>query len=174
MNKILVICGHPNIENSHYNKFIMSEFNKNSHITSHQLKANFDVKKEQDLLLEHNTIIYQFPLWWYSFPALLKDYFDKVMAWGFAYGENGDKLKNKKIMFSITTGGPKDAYTTEGYNKVEIDNLIIPMSAIFNLTQSNMLKPFVIQGCNPNPQSQISQKDFEAEVEKLMALANSM
>ena len=77
MNKILVISGHPTIESSHYTKHIMSEFAKQSNITSHQLKANFDVKAEQDLLLKHDTIIYQFPLWWYSFPAMLKDYFDK-------------------------------------------------------------------------------------------------
>ena len=69
-----------------------------------------DVIAEQQLLLEHDIIIWQHPFFWYSGPALLKEWFDLVLQHGFAYGEKGLKLQGKKAMSVITTGGRQDVY----------------------------------------------------------------
>ncbi|TIU91871.1 MAG: NAD(P)H-dependent oxidoreductase, partial [Mesorhizobium sp.] len=52
-----------------------------------------DVKAEIDKLLWADTLILQFPLWWYAMPAILKGWVDRVYAYGFAYGvgEHSDK-----------------------------------------------------------------------------------
>jgi len=62
------------------------------------------IKTEQDKLTSSDILILQFPMWWWSFPAILKGWIDRVLTSGFAYGE-GAVLKSKKVMFSITTGG---------------------------------------------------------------------
>nr|WP_260506727.1 NAD(P)H-dependent oxidoreductase [Brevibacillus brevis] len=52
---------------------------------------NIDVPREQQLLEAYDHVIFQFPLYWYSYPPLLKKWFDDVFAYGWAYGSNGDK-----------------------------------------------------------------------------------
>jgi len=76
-----------------------------------------DVKAEQEKLLWADTLILQFPLWWYSMPAILKGWVDRVYAFGFAYGVGersdthwGDRfgegtLAGKRAMLIVTVGG---------------------------------------------------------------------
>ena len=76
-----------------------------------------DVKTEQEKLLWADTLILQFPLWWYSMPAILKGWVDRVYAFGFAYGVGersdthwGDRfgegtLAGKRAMLIVTVGG---------------------------------------------------------------------
>jgi NAD(P)H dehydrogenase (quinone) len=71
-----------------------------------------DIKKEHQLLSQADFIIFQFPLWWYSMPALLKGYIDRVFSMGWAYG-GGQALAGKKILVSLTTGAPDFAWTPE-------------------------------------------------------------
>jgi glutathione-regulated potassium-efflux system ancillary protein KefG len=81
-------------------------------VTVHNLKARYpdlrvDTEYEQRLLLEHDTIVLQFPFHWHSTPAIVKEWQDAVLAYGFAYGAHGDKLRGKKLMIATTTGGPR-------------------------------------------------------------------
>lgn len=43
----------------------------------------------------------------------MKKWFDDVWTYGFAYGEGGDKLKGKKLLVSVTTGGVENVYTSD-------------------------------------------------------------
>ena len=45
-----------------------------------------DVAAEQHKLLRADLVIFQFPLWWFSMPAIMKGWFERVYAYGFAYG----------------------------------------------------------------------------------------
>lgn len=74
-----------------------------------------DIKAEQEKLLWADFVIFQFPLWWYSVPAILKGWFDRVFAAGFVYGPNIGRydtggLRGRRAMLSLTTGSPKEAY----------------------------------------------------------------
>jgi NAD(P)H dehydrogenase (quinone) len=77
-----------------------------------------DIKEEQQKLLWADFVIFQFPIWWYSVPAILKGWFDRVFASGFVY--SGEKrydaggLRGRKAMLSVTTGSPKYAYSPYG------------------------------------------------------------
>ncbi|BCG57390.1 NAD(P)H-dependent oxidoreductase [Paenibacillus sp. URB8-2] len=78
-----------------------------------------DIKEEQEKLLWADFVIFQFPLWWYSVPAILKGWFDRVFASGFVYGQGIGRydqggLKGRKAMVSTTTGSPRQAYTPYG------------------------------------------------------------
>ncbi|XP_039619396.1 NAD(P)H dehydrogenase [quinone] 1 isoform X1 [Polypterus senegalus] len=83
-------------------------------------KLSNDIMEEQKKIKAADLIVFQFPLYWYSVPAILKGWFDRVLTQGFAYTfetlhDNGP-FKNKKAMLSFTTGGLKSAYTPKGLN----------------------------------------------------------
>ena len=64
-------------------------------------------------LVRHEAVAVQFPIYWYSTPALLKEWFDLVWLHGFAYGQGGDALRGKRLMAVCTTGGDELAYGPE-------------------------------------------------------------
>ena len=78
-----------------------------------------DILAEQDKVLWCDLMIWQFPLWWFSVPAILKGWVDKVFAMGKFYDNgriyNNGLLKGKKALLSITTGGPEKNYITAKY-----------------------------------------------------------
>ena len=102
MKKTLIILAHPNIAESKVNKALLDGIQNESNITVHDLYATYktveaiDVAKEQALLVQFDRIIFQFPLYWYSAPAMLKEWQDKVLSYGFAYGPEGSKLAGKE------------------------------------------------------------------------------
>lgn len=74
-----------------------------------------DIQTEQEKLLWADFVIFQFPLWWYSVPGILKGWFDRAFTSGFIYSrDDTGKLKGRKAMLSTTTGSPKHAYTPYG------------------------------------------------------------
>ena len=122
--KTLLILNHPNLEASQFNKALIEGIKGLEHVTIRHLdelygsdiKA-FDVEKEQQLLLEHDRVIFQFPWYWYSAPAMIKAYQDEVFTYGFAYGNSGDKLNGKAFKIATTVGAPEFAYQEGGWNK---------------------------------------------------------
>lgn len=67
-----------------------------------------------------DLMIWQFPLWWFGVPAILKGWVDRVFAMGRAYGggrvyETG-MFRGKRALLSLTTGGPEGAYAPDGFN----------------------------------------------------------
>ncbi len=122
-NKTLVIMAHPNIDTSIFNKYIKEDLQKEENIVYKDLSSLYedfklDVKKEQEELLSASKIVFQFPLQWYSSPAILKQYVDLVFDYDFAYTvENGFfealKLKGKEFQLLVTVGSKEESFTGE-------------------------------------------------------------
>ncbi|WLB23960.1 NAD(P)H-dependent oxidoreductase [Bradyrhizobium japonicum] len=115
-----------------------------------------DVKAEIEKLLWADVLILQFPLWWFSMPAILKGWVDRVFAYGFAYGvgEHSDKrwgdrygdgtLKGKRAMLVVTAGGWAEHYSGRGVNG-PIDDLLFPINhGILYYPGYDVLPPFVV------------------------------
>lgn len=130
MSKVLVISGHPNLENSTANRNIIENLKKKlPEITIHRLDTalkdgNFDVKKEQESLLQYDTYVFVSPFHWFSYSALMKKWIDDVFAVGFSHS-GGDKLKGKNIVFSFTTGAPAVIYSHDGFLKNTVEELTL-------------------------------------------------
>ncbi|XP_067661470.1 ribosyldihydronicotinamide dehydrogenase [quinone]-like [Haliotis asinina] len=79
-----------------------------------------DIKVEMEKLKRADLVIFQFPLYWFTVPAILKGWIDRVYVMGFAYGMgklySDGPLKGKRGMLSFTTGGPGAAYCDAGMN----------------------------------------------------------
>lgn len=78
-----------------------------------------DIKQEQELISQAEKLIVINPIWWFSMPAILKGYIDRVFSYGFAYSVKDGKpyglLKDKKAMIFNTTGGTQQAYKEFGF-----------------------------------------------------------
>lgn len=115
-----------------------------------------DIRAEQDKLRWADTVILQFPLWWYTMPAILKGWVDRVFTHGFGYGVGehsatryGDRfgegtLQGKRAMVSVTVGGPEAHYSDRGING-PIDDLLYPIQhGILYYPGLEVLPPFVL------------------------------
>jgi glutathione-regulated potassium-efflux system ancillary protein KefG len=147
--KTLVIVAHPNLEQSRINKIWVNRLQQED-VTIHDLYAHYphfeiDVEKEQKLLLDHDRIVLQFPFYWYSTPALLKQWQDSVFEFGFAFG-SGAKLHGKEFLLVISSGGPAEAYQPGGYNHYTMSELTRPLQATANLCGMHFLPSFLLQG----------------------------
>lgn len=106
-----------------------------------------DVQAEMEKLFWCDVLIFQFPLWWFGMPAILKGWVDRVFAMGRVYG--GGKwytdgaLRGRRGMVATTTGGPASLYSPRGING-HIDALLYPIhNGIFYFVGMEVLPPFV-------------------------------
>jgi NAD(P)H dehydrogenase (quinone) len=115
-----------------------------------------DIAIEQDKLLWADAVILQFPLWWFSMPAILKGWVERVYAYGFAYGVGehsdarwGDRygegtMAGKRAMLVVTTGGWESHYGSRGING-PIDDILFPIQhGILYYPGFDVLPPFVV------------------------------
>jgi len=172
--RTLVIYAHRNPESSRVNRVLLNAAAALPQVTVHDLMANYgdfriDVAREQRLLLEHDAIVFQFPLYWYSTPAILKEWQDAVLAYGFAYGSGGDKLHGKKLLIATTSGGPANAYQPNGNNKFTMDELLRPLQATANLTGMALQPIFATHGARMLDEGGLAQA-ARAYAERLSAL----
>lgn len=151
MAKTLILFAHPAFEKSKANASLLDAVRDLKNVTIHDLYEAYpdfliDVKHEQALLEEHDRIVLQHPFFWYSTPALVKEWFDLVLQYGWAYGEGGDKLRGKSLLSAITTGGGAGAYCKEGYNRYPIEELLRPIEQTAALCGMKYESPFVLYG----------------------------
>lgn len=132
-----------------------------------------DIALEQSKLLWADTVIFQFPLWWFSMPAIMKGWVERVYAYGFAYGVGehndshwGDRygegtLAGKRAMLMVTAGGWQPHYSARGING-PIDDILFPIHhGILHYPGFDVLPPFVIyhtSKVNPDSYATICEK----------------
>lgn len=151
MKKILVLFAHPAFRKSRINKSLITSIEGLEGITINNLYEKYpdffiDVKVEQKLLLEHDIIIWHHPFYWYSAPAIIKEWMDLVLEHGFAYGAKGRALEGKSALSVISTGGSKEVYCASGSNHFTINQFLTPFNQSANLCRMKYLPPFVVHG----------------------------
>ncbi|MDO6761709.1 NAD(P)H-dependent oxidoreductase [Tamlana sp. 2_MG-2023] len=106
-----------------------------------------DIVLEQEKVEWCDIMIWHFPLYWFSVPAILKGWVDKVFTMGKFY-DNGRIYENgysvgKRALMSLTTGGPRNNYTADKYG--DINSILFPIHrGIFEFLGFKALKPEVI------------------------------
>lgn len=151
MKKILINFAHPARSRSNINIALRAAVENIDGITINDLYANYpefliDVKREQMLCESHDIIIFQHPFYWYSTPAIMKEWLDLVLEHGWAYGTKGKALNGKYFFQTISTGGDASTYQKDGYNKFTIAELTSSYQATANLCGMNWLPPFTVSG----------------------------
>jgi putative NADPH-quinone reductase len=150
-NKILILFAHPSQHRSEINLPLIKASSSVEHVTVVDLYAEYpdyciDIDREQQRLREHDVIVFMFPLYWYSTPAILKEWQDLVLEYGFAYGHDGTALHGKTLFCAITAGGTENAYETNGYNHYSIRELLRPIEQTATLCGISYLPPYALFG----------------------------
>lgn len=117
---------------------------------------NIDIEREKQLLVQHQIIIWQHPLYMYGAPALLKQWIDLVLEHGWAHGRGGDFLKDKIIFNALTSGGTREVYAPEGYNRFTIREFLVPFEQTATLCKMTYLPPFAVQGTHLLTEAQLA------------------
>ena len=149
--RLLILFAHPALHKSRVNQLLLSSVQSLPGVTVNDLYESYpnfhvNVAREQALLLEHDVIIFQHPFYWYSSPAILKQWQDLVLEYGFAFGKNGTQLQGKLVLTAISTGGPSSAYQREGYNYFTVRELLAPFEQTARFCGMTYLPPFVVPG----------------------------
>ena len=158
MNRILILFAHPAFERSRVHRSLIEAISQLDGITIHDLYEDYpefdiDIEKEKQLLQQHPVVVWQHPLFWYSGPALLKQWVDLVLEHGWAYGTQGHALDGKKIFNAITSGGEMDAYRPEGLQRSTIKDFLLPFERTAQLCRMIYLPPFWVPGTHKlNPE----------------------
>jgi glutathione-regulated potassium-efflux system ancillary protein KefG len=151
MARVLILFAHPALEKSRVHRQLVRQVPALPGLTFHDLYEAYpdfdiDVRHEQELLLAHDLVILQHPLYWYSTPPILKQWADLVLEHGWAYGSQGNALRGKRWLNLITAGGGAAAYRHEGYNRFTLRELLAPLEQTAYLCKMEFLPPYVIHG----------------------------
>lgn len=178
--KTLVIVTHPDIEKSVINKRWIEELKKNPEkYTVHQLyeaypDGKIDVTREQKLMEAHDTIVFQFPFYWFSSPPLLKQWLDEVILHGWAYGsKSGYKLAGKRMTLAVTAGIDEDEYSASGKYKYTMKELFRPYELTFDYIKAEYKEPFVYYGIERDPSDEWIEKSVSMYLDFLDTLSAS-
>lgn len=107
---------------------------------------DIDVPAEQAQLARADLVVWQHPTHWYGMPALMKQWVDEVLTFGWAYGPGGTALRGKDLWLATTTGGPESAYRPDGYNRYFFDAFLPPYEQTAALCGMRFLPPLVLHG----------------------------
>ncbi len=151
MAKILILFAHPALEKSRVHVTLINIIKQVPGITVHDLyeiypDLNIDVDREQALLSQHDIIFFQYPMYWYSPPAIIKQWQDLVLEHGWAYGHTGKALSGKWTGNVLSTGSGKEAYQAGGHHGHTVHEFLVPFKQTAQLCNMTWLPPFVIHG----------------------------
>jgi glutathione-regulated potassium-efflux system ancillary protein KefG len=172
--RILYLFAHPALEKSRINKRLLETASACDGLTVHDLYEAYpdyhiDVAREQALLKDHDIVLLQHPLYWYSVPPLVKQWFDLVLEHGWAYGTGGTHLHGKRAVSSFTTGAPEFAYEEGGFNRYTLSQFMAPVERTWALCGMQTSLPFAIQGLHrmelPDIEKQV--KDYRRFLQAL-------
>jgi len=160
-NKIVILVFHPVLHKSRVNRVLLDAVEGLEGVNIRYMydlypDYQIDIKAEQELILNHDIIVWQHPLYWYSSPSLLKEWIDLVLEHGFAYGKAGRALEGKSVLTAITSGGRRDTYGSDEGVRFSIRHLLAPFEQTVELCRMRYLPPFVTHGTHMLRMDQIA------------------
>ena len=149
MARVLVLFAHPRTDRSVANTALIAAARAIDGVELVDLYAEYpdfdiDIDREQRRLLESDNLVLQHPVYWYSSPALLKEWQDLVFEHGFAYGSEGTALAGKVMLQVATCGTAREAYKKRGKYENELRTLFSPFEQTAKFCGMRYLAPFGI------------------------------
>ncbi|MFJ8201043.1 NAD(P)H-dependent oxidoreductase [Streptomyces sp. NPDC096152] len=151
--RTLIVLAHPNLSGSRANAAMVQAVADLDNVTVHDLYATYPdfrihVEHEQQLIREHDRVVFQFPFQWYGAPALLKQWMDTVLTMGFAFTFDGSpsEMRGKQVQLAVTVGNNEESYTAEGLNRATVEQLLLPVQRSFEMCQVDHQGAFALHG----------------------------
>lgn len=108
---------------------------------------DIDVPAEQAALERAGLVVWLHPLYWYTVPGLMKQWFDAVLLGGWAHGKRGTALQGKDCLW-VTTAGDTEAYSREGRHAHPFEAFVPVVEQTARYCGMNWLAPFVVHGAH--------------------------
>ena len=151
---------HPDVDQSTSQQFLLAAVKGEEQIQIRHLESilakqednHFDKTIERAFLQEADKIIFQFPLYWYQCPSVMKQWMDEVLTLNLS-----QKDTKKEFGIVVTVGAKKDRYTAGGSVGFGIEELLRPYQALANQLGWNYQTPFVIYQFQYLPETQKQQ-----------------
>jgi putative NADPH-quinone reductase len=157
--RTLIIVSHPHIEKSTTQSFFKESAAALNDVVWHPLVASeMDIAVERRILLAADRVVLEFPLYWYSAPASLWQWFDEVWVRGVVYDEQGGLLRGKSLGLVVNYGQSPQAFGLAGQNGLSVTDALKPFVGIANRTGMTLLPPILV------PQFERLTEDARAEL----------
>jgi glutathione-regulated potassium-efflux system ancillary protein KefF len=169
---ICVIHAHPYPLRSRANRLLADALRGSPNLELRSLYDSYpdfdiDVLAEQRALEQAKLVVWMHPLFWYSVPALLKHWFDKVLAFGWAYGEGGTALRGKHCLWVPTTSGSDGEFTNDGLHARAFEEFSAPIEQTARFCGMEWEAPYVIYGANTLDEARL--KEHAVKLNERMA-----
>lgn len=148
MERTLILFAHPALERSRANRRLIEGVSDIKGVTVNDLYQSYpdfhiDVPREKALVEAHQRLVWQHPFYWYSTPSLLKEWFDVVLEYGWAFGKDGTALVGKTVKSVITTGASEEAYCPQGHNAFTMQEFLRPLQQTAQLCGMRYEEPMI-------------------------------
>ena len=168
---ICVIHAHPYLSRSRTNRALADALRGVPDLdlrSLYDLYPDFDIDvfAEQQALARAKLVVWMHPVYWYSVPGLLKHWFDKVLEFGWAYGEGGTALHGKHCLWVPTTGGDARAYSAAGMHAYPFATFMPVVEQTARFCGMRWETPHIVDGADSIDETRLS--------EHAAALANRM
>jgi glutathione-regulated potassium-efflux system ancillary protein KefG len=162
MARVLINFAHPALEKSRVHAHLLRVIKNMPGITFNDLYEQYpdldvNVAREQKLLEQHDIIFMQHPFYWYSAPAIVKQWMDLVLEHGWAYGHTGKALQGKYFGNIITAGGSEHSYQPDGHHEHTVHDFLLPFMQTAKLCNMHYAAPYIIYGVHRQDISDIQE-----------------
>lgn len=149
-NKILILFAHPLYEKSKVNQILNSYIPDSEYITFHDLYEEYpefeiDIRHEQELIRTHDIIIWQHPMYWYSCPALLKQWMDMVLQFRNPGDLKADQLRGKAVFQVMSIGEQQVSLIDSAADETPIAHYLTPFRRVVEFCNMQYLPPFLVR-----------------------------
>jgi glutathione-regulated potassium-efflux system ancillary protein KefF len=172
---LLLIFAHPYPDRSRANQALLGAVKDLRGLELRSLydlypSFDIDVPIEQEALTRASVVIWQHPIYWYAPPALLKHWFDKVLLRGWAYGEGGNALRDKRCLWVTTTGGEPAAYGPDGMHRLPFENYVPPVEQTARFCQMRWEQPLIVHGSHRVSDQELAElaRSYRQRLEQLV------
>lgn len=150
---ILVIHAHPYPRSSRAGAALLAAVRELPALevrSLYELYPDFDIdaNAERSALERADLVVWMHPIYWYTVPAMLKQWFETVLAKGWAYGDGGTALNGKDCLWAVTTGADEAAYASQGKHAHGFEAFTPVVRQTARFCGMRWLEPFVVHGAH--------------------------
>jgi glutathione-regulated potassium-efflux system ancillary protein KefG len=169
---ILILLAHPNLQDSRINKALLNAAIQSP--VSYDIRDLYalyphgfiNLKDEQAAVEKAHAVVLQHPFYWYSVPALLKEWIDITLTHGWAFGGAAKALKNKPWAHAVSTGGGPSDYV---HPKPTVEDLLLPLQETAKLCHAIWAEPFITSDA-----SDITDEALESQAQNYLTWLNQL
>lgn len=149
MTKTLVIIAHPDIDDSSSQQYLIESgkyWTQVDYLDLTELYASgeVDIEAERQRLLAYDRLFFQFPLYWYQAPAILKRWLDEILPPDFQEESVMTALAGKELGLIVTIGTKEDHFQVGAREERTLSEMFTPYEMLARALKWRYLPVFNI------------------------------